>query len=130
MALIKKCTNCGAALLLGKKVGDDLFCNDICLEHHLHPGFCPECVSETTEESPGGTFTLNGIGIRLYGTDAKCPTCRSVIKRKWFCIVFIPVIPLRRFRIKPVTVSRYMGRRILHENLRPSRMRVTSVAKP
>ena len=64
-------------------------------------------MAETTDESPGNTRTLNGVGTRLYGNKAKCPACRSVIKRKCFCLIFIPIIPLKQFRVKPVTATRY-----------------------
>ena len=126
---MKRCANCGNLIVFGKKDGENQYCNEVCLEHHKHPGFCAECVAETTDESPGGTYTMNGVGTRLYGVAAKCPTCRSVIKRKWFCILFIPVFPLKKYRIKPVTANRYLGRRILEEKIRDARMRVASVIR-
>jgi len=126
MAIIKKCANCGSVIAFGKKDGDNYYCNNICKEHHKHPGFCQECVAETTNETPGDTATFNGVGIRLYGNAAKCPTCYSVIKRKWFCIVFIPIFPLRKFRIKPVTIKRYLGRRLPDEMVQISELRAAS----
>ena len=127
--MLKKCANCASTIVFGKKDGENQYCNDICLEHHRHPGFCPECVTETTDESPGGTYTLNGIGTRLYGDAAKCPTCYSVIKGKWFCLVFIPVIPLGKYRIKPVVATRYLGRKILADKIRESQLRAASVSR-
>jgi hypothetical protein len=86
-------------------------------------------MAETTDESPGNTRTLNGVGTRLYGNKAKCPACYSVIKRKCFCIVFIPVIPLRQFRVKPVTATRYLGRRLPPEKVRNSIFRAAGQTK-
>ena len=55
--------------------------------------------------------TINGIGTHYYGAGNRsarvdvCESCgrsatlSSYDTREWFCIVFIPVIPLRRFRI-------------------------------
>jgi len=123
MAIINKCANCGATIVFGKQTGDNQYCNDICRENHQKPGFCGDCVAETTDVSPGGTFTYNGIGTKLYGNDAKCPQCASVIKRKWFCILFIPVIPLKKFRIKQVTARRYLGRFLPPEHARRSQLR-------
>ncbi len=57
-------------------------------------------------------YTLNGIGTRYAGRKnvsvlvAVCPSCgrRAELSdydtREWFCFVFIPLIPLRSFRIQ------------------------------
>ena len=57
-------------------------------------------------------YTLNGIGTRYYGrrnvsqANGNCEHCRrwsslsSYDTRECFCVMFIPVIPLRRFRIQ------------------------------
>lgn len=57
-------------------------------------------------------YTLNGIGTRYYGRrnesaiDGTCAQCgrfsrlSSYDTREFFCIFFIPVVPLRRFRIQ------------------------------
>jgi hypothetical protein len=108
---------------MGLQDGDNRFCNTQCRDHYKHPGFCAECVAETTNESPGNTGSINGIGVRLYGASAKCPKCLSVIKRKWFSIIFIPVIPLKRYRIKPMTATRYLGRFLPAANVGASRAR-------
>jgi hypothetical protein len=113
MGMIGKCKGCGASIVFGKKVGDDLYCDTICYEFHRFPGFCPNCTAETTGQSPGSTFTLNGIGTKLYGSGSKCPTCSSVIKRLWFCVLYIPVIPLGKFRIKQARAKRYIGRQLV-----------------
>jgi len=55
--------------------------------------------------------TINGIGTHYYGAgnrSARVDTCKqcgrsatlsSYDTREWFCIVFIPIIPMRKFRI-------------------------------
>jgi hypothetical protein len=57
-------------------------------------------------------YTLNGIGTRYAGRKnasvlvGTCPSCgrRAELSdydtREWFCFVFLPVIPLKRFRIQ------------------------------
>ena len=57
-------------------------------------------------------YTLNGIGTRYYGrgnasqANGTCQSCNrwvalsSYDTRECFCLLFIPVIPLRRFRIQ------------------------------
>jgi Flp pilus assembly protein TadD len=56
-------------------------------------------------------YTLNGIGTHYYGSRNRSPrvgTCESCHRsatlwsydtREWFCVIFVPLIPLRRFRI-------------------------------
>jgi hypothetical protein len=106
-----RCARCNTAILFGGiREEGQIFCGRLCFENHKYQGFCPSCVAETKDTSPGGTYTLNGIGTKLYGNYVKCPTCFSVIKRKWFCVLLIPVIPLSRYRIKFVSGNRYIGR--------------------
>jgi hypothetical protein len=107
-----RCASCNGVIFFGKKEGDLQFCNQTCMEFFAAPNFCQNCVDETTPESPRGTYVINGVGTRIYGNRSKCPNCFSVIKKKWFCIVYIPVIPLGTYRIKPVTVTRYLGRKL------------------
>jgi tetratricopeptide (TPR) repeat protein len=57
-------------------------------------------------------YTLNGVGTRYYGrrnasqANGTCQSCNrwvalsSYDTRECFCLLFIPVIPLRRFRIR------------------------------
>jgi hypothetical protein len=84
-------------------------------------GFCSRCLAETTDESPGNTRTyMLFMGTRLVGLADPCPTCDSVIQRKFFCVI-APLVPLGRYRIKYLDVERaalplfdvrYVGRRI------------------
>ena len=63
-------------------------------------GFCPQCLAETTDESPGGATTYNFFfGTRLIGIGDPCSTCRSVVQDKYFCFL-IPLVSLGTYRIK------------------------------
>ncbi len=122
----KKCAYCGSRILFGSfsKDGYD-YCNQICMEWHHFQGFCGDCVAETTDESPGGTSMINGVGTKLFSNSAKCPACFSVIKRKFFAVVFIPVIPLKTYRIRPMPRNRYIGRLLPSEKRQTAAARVT-----
>lgn len=124
MAIVNKCAFCGARIVLGVKDGENHYCSKYCLENHRYPSFCKDCVSETTDESTGGTSSINGIGTTLYGNASRCPHCHSVIKRKWFCILCIPVVPLKRYRVKAVSAANHISRRLPDENLQASQFRV------
>ncbi|MBI3371462.1 MAG: hypothetical protein HY017_06860 [Betaproteobacteria bacterium] len=127
---LRRCGNCGSAIVLGRKYGDKHFCNRTCVENFRHPGaFCTACIAETSDEGPGKISRVNGFGTWLYGSAAKCPTCYSIIQRKWICLGFLPVIPLApRFRIKSRTLSEISGaRRIPEENIKQSLTRARSV---
>ena len=127
---MKKCASCGSLIVFGMKAGENHYCDEQCLEHHKYPGFCKECISETTDESTGGTAVATfGVGTALFGRAAKCPICHSVIKRKWFLVLFVPVVPLHRFRIKPVTSTTHFARRLPEVNLRESQLRVAGEAR-
>ena len=111
---------------MAKKEGEFHFCSNQCLTNYKHPGFCPECVAETGDEPAGNTRTIRGIGLRLYGNKASCPTCYSTIRRKFFCVVFIPVIPFKRYRVKYTAPTRYLSREIKPEQMRQSELRTQS----
>src|SRR5437762_3279490 len=99
----QKCSYCRSEIIFGRKrEGDNYFCNQTCLESFNHPSFCPDCIAETMDESPGRTTTVNGIGTTLYievGSAAKCPTCYSIIKKKRLCFLYLPVVPLKTYRV-------------------------------
>src|SRR5437773_10165739 len=111
MATLNKCSNCGSTIVFrGKREGDNYFCNQVCLENYKYSGFCPDCIAETTDESPGGTTTVNAIGTILnieVGNAAKCPTCYSIIKKKWIYFLYVPIVTLKTYRINPLPMNRY-----------------------
>jgi hypothetical protein len=110
--MFEKCGNCGARVVKGRTDQYGTFCSSACHDHFVHPGFCASCLHATTEVSSGGTFTFNGIGTRLYGSGDPCPVCRSVVQRLFFCVIFIPLIPIAKYRVKYVTPGRFLSRRL------------------
>jgi hypothetical protein len=74
-------------------------------------GFCYDCWTQTTDESPGHVVTLNLIGTRLVGNTEPCAKCGSAVEAKWFCVV-LPVIPLGRYRVIHGPRGEYIGRRL------------------
>ena len=140
--MANKCSFCGSTIVIGGvKDGENYFCRDICLENFRYPGFCPACTADTTDLSPGGVSSVNGIGTVLYGGtkrlemfkygegggSGKCPTCFSVIKTKWWALCFIPIIRLKTYRVKNVALNRYLGRFLPPENLQASQSRTTKI---
>jgi hypothetical protein len=110
--MFEKCANCEVRVVVGRKDEYGTFCSRQCHDNFVHPGFCDVCVSSTTDEPSGRTFTINGIGTLLHGSGDICPICRSVIQRRFVCIGFIPVIPLSKYRVKYVAPSRFVSRKL------------------
>jgi len=108
--MFEQCGNCGARVVKG--VRDDLgvFCSMECRNFKAYPGFCPACLNTTNSRSSGGTFTFNGIGTALYGSRDPCAVCGSVIQTLWFCIIFVPVIPLGKYRVKHTQPRKWVSR--------------------
>ncbi len=74
--------------------------------------FCDACIEATAPYHTGGTFRLNGIGTTLFGQDHPCPQCGSVVSRLWFCVLFIPIVPLGRFRVLWLSSGRFLSRAV------------------
>lgn len=110
--MFEKCENCDQRVVVGRKDEYGTFCSAECQDNFVHPGFCDACLQATTDVSSGGTFTLNGIGTRLYGSGDRCPVCRSTIQRLFFCVVFIPIIPIAKYRVKYIAPSRFLSRKL------------------
>jgi hypothetical protein len=110
--MFEKCTNCSTRVVAGKRDPSGIFCSSVCQQYHRHPGFCKSCDAATTQESAGSTFTFNGIGTAIYGSKNPCPTCGSTIKTKFVCVIFIPLIPLGKYRFKWSTPSHYISRKL------------------
>jgi hypothetical protein len=60
--------------------------------------FCPHCVAESSDQTPGNVSTTNGIGRKFYGNALPCAECGSVIRTLWWCFIDMPVIPLGSYR--------------------------------
>ncbi|MEV4670780.1 MULTISPECIES: tetratricopeptide repeat protein [Actinomadura] len=85
---------------------------------HRVPRFCEQCTDETIAWPAPGTATVNGFGTTLFGEADPCPRCGSVVKRLYFCVLWIPIWPMAaRFRVITLKRSmtgeatRYIGRR-------------------
>ena len=135
----QKCPVCEWPIFSGGvQDGENLFCSAICHEFFLYPDFCPACAAETTDLPPGNTTLVNGFGTALYGGttrmeffrhgelggSGKCPTCFSVVKTKWWCLIMIPVFQKQTYRIKNLRRG-YLGRFLPPENVQPSIARAT-----
>ena len=117
MAVFKKCGNCGTTIAFGgTELGDKVFCSQQCVDWAKAPGFCQECTFGTTNESLGGTFTMNLIGTKIYAlgcSGGKCTKCGSVPMRKWFVALLIPLFPVSaQYRVKYCAPTRWVSRKI------------------
>jgi len=111
--MFEKCSNCGSRVVWGRRDELGIYCSEQCQSFLHFPGFCQTCADGTTAESAGSTTTLNGIGTRLYGGGSTCPACASIVQTKFFCLLFIPVIPLGKYRVRYVSPNRYLSRKLI-----------------
>lgn len=115
-AFVKTCTNCSAfALTLPHR--DSLgrtYCSAACLSW-LGEGprtFCKKCTFETTPEATGDLHSINGIGTTWAGSADRCGECASVVRRVWVSVFFLPVIPLRKYRVIQISPQQFVSRRL------------------
>jgi len=110
---MRRCDNCGRTIIGGglhEPRGS--FCSKVCAEASLYIGFCQSCVESTLDVSSGSTATVNAVGTRLFGRANQCPTCRSVVQRLFFCILFVPVVPGLQFRVKYLRPDQFLSRQM------------------
>lgn len=138
--MLDKCENCGSRVVFGGKTLDGKqFCFDECLSYFKNPNFCSKCESESIDESPPYLHLyISGIGVgfpqsvygksiynfavyintlisKSFGSFFKretCSICNSTIRRYWFLLAFIPIIPLSRYRVKFRTPKDMICRKI------------------
>jgi hypothetical protein len=115
-AFFKACTHCGSfGLTLPYR--DNLgrtYCSEACMRW-LGEGprtFCQKCTFETTPQPTGNLQTINGIGTTFIGSSNICAECQSAIRRVWFTMLFIPLIPLRKYRVIQVSRQEFLSRRL------------------
>jgi hypothetical protein len=120
--MFKKCINCGSRVVWGLRDELGVYCSEQCRSFLHFPGFCQTCADGTTAEDAGSTTTINGIGTRLYGSAFGCPVCDSIVQTKFFCLLFIPVIPLGKYRVKYVSPGRYLSRKLISESRSPAKL--------
>ena len=116
--MFEKCKNCGIRLITGKRDQNGIFCSTVCQHFYRYPGFCQSCDAATTTESAGSTMTVNGLGTKIYGGKDPCGQCGSVVQTKFFVVLFIPLIPLGKYRTKWATPSRYISRKLKPKDAR------------
>lgn len=60
-------------------------------------------------------YTINGIGTKLYGRTDHDPATDSYIATLYFVVLFIPIFPIRRYRIKDEgnNTYRFLGKATL-----------------
>ncbi len=107
-----RCTHCEKTILFGGvTTPDGPFCSDRCVGQHraLTRGFCHSCLEATTHELPGRLYRVNGIGTGWgwFSRDA-CPTCGSVVRRKWFHFG-VPLIPMEDYRVLVTRTKHGLG---------------------
>lgn len=113
MIIFEKCRNCGQRVVTGITDERGTFCSTVCRNFFVNPEFCHACLGSSTVAPNEGTVTANGVGTRLYGGSDLCPTCDSIVQRLFFCILFIPVIPAGRYRVKYATPTRFIWRKLM-----------------
>src|ERR1700730_5024724 len=108
-----KCAVCSKRMIGGYTLGTERFCSLQCYTSSPAGTFCKACLDATSAQSPGGTFTLNTIGTRLFFARERCPSCHSIVQRKAFCVLFIPILPLGTYRVIYTGPTHYVGRRLV-----------------
>lgn len=99
---MQRCAQCRQFIVAGGvRQGDKLYCNATCMESSQKPRqFCQECLASTTDQSTGNLGRINGIGVALMRAGGPpCPQCQSLLSRTWVTILYIPLIPLSKYRV-------------------------------
>jgi hypothetical protein len=115
MKIFNRCQNCGRLVFHDTRDKLGIFCSMVCRNNVAYPGFCDACVAASWPFAAGDSIRINGIGTAFYGTSDACKTCGSVVRRQFFCIFFIPLFPMGKFRVKYVSPNRYLSRRAFPE---------------
>lgn len=115
-AFLKSCANCGAfglTLPFRDTIGRT-YCSMACMKW-LGEGprsFCQKCLFESTAESSGNLQRINGIGTAFIGSADPCGECASIVRRVWVTVAFLPLIPLRKYRVIQVSPQQFYSRRL------------------
>jgi hypothetical protein len=109
---MSRCANCNTMMMGGYRAGDDRYCSLPCYTASPQGNFCEDCMDATTADSPGSTFMVNTVGTRMCFSRDRCPKCHSIVQRKAIVALYIPLIPLAKYRVIYVRGGRYVGRRL------------------
>ena len=113
------CTNCRTLILFGgHRDAGGVFCSWQCRSWYWQvqldlPPFCDHCLAETSDQSSGSTYSINGVGTSLFGREQPCPQCNSAVRTKCACLFFIPLIPLGKYRVKFSTPQQFISRKLV-----------------
>ncbi len=110
--MFAKCDNCGRNAIGGIRDQHGTFCSEICRDFVAYPGFCETCIASSMPTSSGHNITFNGVGGVFYGSRDHCSICGSVVQSQWFCILFIPIFRVGRYRVKYVAPGHYLSREL------------------
>ena len=111
--MFEKCTNCTTRVVVGRRDDKGIFCSVVCQNFYRCPQFCRSCNAATIDDSAGSTYTLNGIGTKIYGAKDPCSECGSTIQTKWFVVLYIPLIPLGKYRTKWCNPFQFFSRKLI-----------------
>jgi hypothetical protein len=101
---LKGCANCrGPAITLPFKDGSGrTYCSEECLLWGaLGPTtFCERCRSGSEATVSAGPMNhANGTGRGFGRPWSRCRDCRSVLRRVWFQVLHVPIVPLGTYRV-------------------------------
>jgi len=108
---MNRCAVCNRRVIFGgRTAGGAAFCSNYCFTYSEMPGFCGKCSSATTDVSPGNTIIGGLFGSLLVGVADRCATCHSIVQRKWYLLLGIPVWRGKRYRLIYTSHTNYVGR--------------------
>jgi endogenous inhibitor of DNA gyrase (YacG/DUF329 family) len=116
--MFERCPTCGGLVIFDHQDARGTFCSSACRDHYSPPdgvtldGFCEQCLNQTEAVTLGDREILNGCGPILFGNRDRCPRCKSVVRRLFYCFAFVPIIPLAQFRVINLGAGRSFSRRL------------------
>jgi hypothetical protein len=110
---MKRCEVCGHRVVLASRTaGGATFCSNYCFTYSEIPGFCGACSSATTDDPPGDTVIGGLFGSLLVGHADRCATCHSIVQRKRYLLLGIPVTRGSAYRVIYTNQMAYVGRQL------------------
>ncbi|GMR23335.1 MAG: hypothetical protein BMS9Abin37_1753 [Acidobacteriota bacterium] len=70
------------------------------------------CLTETINEDTGNLERINGVGRSLLGSGEPCRQCSSVVRRVWFTLLYVPIMPRSQYRVIPVSRCEFLSRKL------------------
>ena len=118
---MKRCATCRRLTILSTlRSGDEIYCSRYCMTYGPMPGFCGACASETRDEPPGNTHLSHVGGSLLLGAKRRCARCHSIVQRKIYFALFLPIWFGRRYRVIYTDRTHYVGRRLVGGTATPT----------